>query len=268
MNLKHLTDKILLSETRDLVSQERKISAKLLHYLKEIESRRLFSDLGYGSLFDLLVKEFKYSEASASRRIQSARLLKTLPEIEMKIENGNLNLTNVALAAQLFKNEEIVSIPVQKQILKELEGKTKLQSEQILRGHMKRPPVERHLLSITRDIMLMVDKLTGILGNKSQEEVVRYALTVAITHAEKNKFAVAVNPRRNSLSSTRRVSSSVKREVYKRDRVCKKCGSSFRLEYDHIKPFALGGDSSAENIRLLCRSCNQRNRMTQFSQRR
>lgn len=86
MNLKHLTDKTLLSDTKYLVSKEREISLKILHHLKEIERRRLFSDLGFGSIFDYTVHELGYSEPAAARRINSARLLRDMPEIEEKLK--------------------------------------------------------------------------------------------------------------------------------------------------------------------------------------
>jgi 5-methylcytosine-specific restriction endonuclease McrA len=36
----------------------------------------------------------------------------------------------------------------------------------------------------------------------------------------------------------------------------KLCGSTFQLEFDHIQPFAKGGTSEPENLRLTCRSHN------------
>ena len=35
------------------------------------------------------------------------------------------------------------------------------------------------------------------------------------------------------------------------------CGSQYGLEFDHINPFALGGESCAENLRLRCQVHNQ-----------
>ena len=34
--------------------------------------------------------------------------------------------------------------------------------------------------------------------------------------------------------------------------------------FDHIKPWALGGETSEENLRLLCRNCNQRESIERF----
>jgi CRISPR/Cas system Type II protein with McrA/HNH and RuvC-like nuclease domain len=36
-----------------------------------------------------------------------------------------------------------------------------------------------------------------------------------------------------------------------------RCEERSGLEFDHIKPFAIGGDSSASNVRLLCSTHNQ-----------
>lgn len=37
---------------------------------------------------------------------------------------------------------------------------------------------------------------------------------------------------------------------------CVRCGSTSDLTGDHIIPLRLGGTSTAENIQVLCRSCN------------
>jgi len=42
----------------------------------------------------------------------------------------------------------------------------------------------------------------------------------------------------------------------KYDHQCLSCGSTERLEADHIVPLALGGRNEADNIQPLCRTCN------------
>ena len=59
-------------------------------------------------------------------------------------------------------------------------------------------------------------------------------------------------------TQSRYISATTKKIVFSRDGgVCQCCGSSNRLEYDHITPFSCGGKSDASNIQLLCMSCNR-----------
>lgn len=62
----------------------------------------------------------------------------------------------------------------------------------------------------------------------------------------------------SSFAQSRHVSETTKKIVYTRDGgVCKCCGSTLNLEYDHITPFSCGGSNKASNIQLLCRQCNR-----------
>ena len=88
MNLKYLTDKSLLKDTKDLAQQYRSVTTKLLHHLREIDNRKLFTELGYTSLFAYIVRELGFSESSAARRLSAMKLIKEMPEIEQKIESG------------------------------------------------------------------------------------------------------------------------------------------------------------------------------------
>ena len=69
-----------------------------------------------------------------------------------------------------------------------------------------------------------------------------------------------------SQSQSRYVPQDLKRRVWERDRgQCTyqdsktgvKCESRFRLQFDHIQPFALGGKTDFQNLRLFCFQHNQ-----------
>ena len=124
MNLKHLTDKTLLNDARKLSLEERRLSSQLLYHIREIEKRKLFSDLGYSSLHQYLVMELKYSDGAASRRVKASRLLEQLPKLKEKIIDGSLSLSNISLAAGFFKNEKIESPKEKADILSQIENKT------------------------------------------------------------------------------------------------------------------------------------------------
>lgn len=63
---------------------------------------------------------------------------------------------------------------------------------------------------------------------------------------------VPAAPRMNS-------EAEVSRQVWKRDQsACTNCGSTYAIQEEHIVPKAAGGKYTLENIKLLCRKCNQR----------
>ncbi|MBI2645529.1 MAG: HNH endonuclease, partial [Deltaproteobacteria bacterium] len=66
-------------------------------------------------------------------------------------------------------------------------------------------------------------------------------------------------------NNSRYIPQAIQREVYKRDEGrCsyvssegKHCGEKNFLELDHVHPWGLGGSTTSENLRLLCRAHNQ-----------
>ena len=82
----------------------------------------------------------------------------------------------------------------------------------------------------------------------------------------KQKYAMTEHPRPpRPSSSARHIPAAVKRAVRDRDgEQCafvsesgRRCQEHARLEFDHIEPVARGGESTADNVRLVCRAHNQ-----------
>lgn len=85
---------------------------------------------------------------------------------------------------------------------------------------------------------------------------------------EKQKFAATDKPRAPRVrrpGNARSVPAQVRREVWKRDSgqctfesaTGRRCTCRRGLHFDHVKPVALGGDATLENIQLLCPRHNQ-----------
>lgn len=274
MNLKHLTDNILVSETKRLVQKERDITSELLHYLKEIDRRKLYSDYGYPSMMAFALKELSYSESSANTRIQAARMLADLPELEEKINAGSLSLTALGKASGFFRKEKIKDTRKKKEVLKKLENKSTRECEKLLMELSPNPPapkegvkivtaelhqvkvnISEETLSIVNDLKAMLG--IGVINDQFMNKVCKEALDVL----KKRKFKLAVKPR-SGVSNGRYISNDLKREVAKRTNgTCSKCGCKFMLNYDHMMPYSLGGRSDSSNLRLLCFHCNQRERI-------
>lgn len=277
MNLKHLTDKTLISDLKYLVTREREFLTRILHHLKEMDNRKLYSDLGFSSLFDYCVRELGYSGGEAHRRIQAARLLADVPELEKKIETGVLSLSNISQASQFFKQNDVDQVSDKKAVLTQLENLSSREGERMLfvmsgEEKMEKESEKRISSSKVKISIILADetlaslkKVKDLLGKEmSHQDLIQYMVDVTIKEIEKKKFKI-LSLSKDSLPAPqvkRVISSATKKEVYLRDKKCTNCGSTRNLNFDHQIPFSLGGKSDVSNIRLLCFNCNQRARIS------
>ncbi|MGD8415078.1 MAG: HNH endonuclease signature motif containing protein [Candidatus Latescibacterota bacterium] len=98
----------------------------------------------------------------------------------------------------------------------------------------------------------------------SFQEIFKFALSYL---REREDLALQDKPRKSSAkTNTRYIPKTVKQQVWKRDKGrCtyvgsngKRCNSEHNLEYDHYPvPYARGGPSTANNLRLLCAKHNK-----------
>ena len=84
-------------------------------------------------------------------------------------------------------------------------------------------------------------------------------------------------PSRRAVRVARAIPAELRRFVWRRDEgICtfvdpetgQRCGSRHLLQIDHIQPFAMGGTSSADNLRLLCGAHNRHRARKSFGSRR
>lgn len=102
----HLTNRELLSRAAKLVRTERKITLEILNAINAVYARRAYAEAGYSSCYTWLTKGLGYSESAASRRLRSAEMLRTVPAIAKKIEDGAINLSTLAQTQSAIRNEE------------------------------------------------------------------------------------------------------------------------------------------------------------------
>jgi len=113
------------------------------------------------------------------------------------------------------------------------------------------------------------DLLRHSIPDGDPATIVDRALTLLIQQAKRNKTGAVVRPGRSrprhghTLAENRHVSASVRREVWARDQGrCGfegsegRCAEAGGLEFHHVIPFALGGLTTVENLRLRCRAHN------------
>lgn len=104
--LSRLNNFELEASLKDLVSKERKLLHVILEHIKEVDTRKLYLERAYSSLYEYLTKELSYSGSAAMRRIEAARLLKEVPLLKEKIQDGSLNLSQICELSKAIKEKE------------------------------------------------------------------------------------------------------------------------------------------------------------------
>ena len=116
----------IMNELKSEVRAERRSSAKIVRYLAAIDSKRLYLQLGFSSLYELATRELGYSSSAAMRRIKAARVVNADPSVIAKLESGELNFSTVDVLAN-FVNE-----PVLKDLTQQFCGRSREDAEKIV----------------------------------------------------------------------------------------------------------------------------------------
>lgn len=282
MKLTHVSDSEIMQKTESIVREEREVLTQLLHHFREIERRRLFSDFKYGSLHKMLVGHFGYSDDEAYRRVAAARLLAEIPEIEPKINLGELSLAHLGLAQSHFRQEQRVqSCQLSKKskllLLDQISSQPIREAQRIIYANSSVPPLVRteritvvsqteseFRFSASKNLEKKIDELKGLLAHKypdlSLGELMVIVCDIAIEKLKDEKSSVA-----HRKQSVKKSALRIRRETHEKgNHRCSNCHSMYAVEIDHIKAKALGGKDTQENLRLLCKSCNQREAIKQL----
>jgi len=261
--------RVLVERTKQLVAEERKITAQVLEHLRQIEQHRVYVEWGYPSLFEFCVKELSYSESAAQRRISSMRLMRELPEVKQHIEEGALTLTAIAHAQQVFREKNFTT-EAKREILNTLHGKTTREVEQQLATiHPKKARERKRILNDKQvEVTVVLDQallqqLKDHFSHVKPGATVSELIELMARKILKSPPAPEVAPQVR-FPQKRYIPPAVKRFVQERDRSCtyispegRRCSSTYLLQFDHIHTFAQGGPTTAENLRLRCAVHNQ-----------
>lgn len=290
MDLSKLTDTVLLERTAGLVLSERKITHLILWHINEVETRRLFSVIGFSSMMDYLVEYLKYNSSSAYERFQASRLLRRIPQLAEKLEEGSLNLTqlvqvNVCINKEA-KSGNDVSLEQTVQIFENIESLNKFETQKALAIEFNQP-IQMHEiikpqrdnsvrmeLTFTEEQMASLKKVKDLISHSLPDatwaEIISYLSNKQIQKSlGKEKASKASTPTTTQSFPAAGVRKSIKittrRELLTKANHCceyvdpiskKRCSGKFQLQIDHIVPLALGGSNEESNLRVLCRTHN------------
>jgi 5-methylcytosine-specific restriction endonuclease McrA len=116
-------------------------------------------------------------------------------------------------------------------------------------------------LTIKKDLKTKIDQVKSLLSHQNPEGDLNKLLELMCDIVIKKKVPTSQRRASTAPKVSRYIPSTVKQEVYFRDKGCctftdhktkQKCLSTHLLQYDHIKPIAFNGETSVQNLRLLC----------------
>ena len=131
------------------------------------------------------------------------------------------------------------------------------------------PDRYRVQFTASRALRDTLDRLGTLMPGCELAEIIERAVTETLARLEAKRFAKARRPRAKPSQPelarpSRHIPAAVRRAVHERDGGrCRfvstqgeRCRARERLEFHHVHPWALGGDPTVANIRLMCRAHN------------
>jgi len=281
-----LTNQEIEQRLEKLIEDERRSTKDILERINLAYERKIYLERGYPRMFDWLTRHYGYSESAAQRRIQAAKLIKTVPEAANVFTDGKVNLTVLAKTQSAFQCKErfsgqTLTAEEKIEVLKKVENQSVQAAENTLitlfpeletkltfeRRTLLSPESTRLSLTLSNQTVDELERIKDLLSHSIPDA--NFATIIGILTQDyllkkdpllKNTTAVP------SFKSPHSLSLALRRAVIFRDQgKCTYkdlesgtiCGSTYQIEIDHIKPRAIGGGNELENLRCLCRNHNQ-----------
>ena len=128
--MQEISNEQLVETIQTLRGDEKRVVAKLIRYLHELDERRYYRELGFSSLHAYCTERLGYSNSAAWRRISTARALETCPELTEKLERGDLSLCTASQIARVVTPEN------KEELFAQTEGKSKREVEKVLSNYL------------------------------------------------------------------------------------------------------------------------------------
>lgn len=257
MNLKSLSDKMFLESFSSAVSAERIVTAEIIEYVKEMDRRKLYLEIGFTSLFQFMTEHLGYTPGSAQRRIDSARMLRDVPELKDKLESGEINLMQVATLARAVREKEkttTVTAAQKRDILATIESLDVVKSEQQIAQMLDVSIKTKEIKRFQKDESVRIEATFS----KAQVELLDQVKSL-ISHTHLNpsfsevfEFLAKKFVQKKIGKGNARSTATVAVPGCEWSANGKICGSKFQVQKDHIQPRWAGGDSNPENLQWLC----------------
>lgn len=285
-----MSNEELWLSTKDVFSRERVACIESIRHLREIESRKLNLERGYGGLLEPCMEEFRLSQTASFQRIACLRVVQELPEAERMLESGELTMSVVAMVRRFFRREDDRgahwSYNKKVGLLETLKGLSCREAQKVLVSHNDEftdpdgvDYVSEKMVRLRMHMKVSdhkaIEKLRQLYSH-THPGMTDCELFLKLVKAELDKRTVMRRGEDDAEplpTSESRITAAVKREVWKKahlgcafisPRTGRRCGSLHMLEIDHILERAAGGTNDLKNLQLCCDKHNRFKSETRF----
>ena len=241
-----LSDEELVSRIAALCLEGRRLVARLIVHLIEVEDRALDKKSACSSMWEFCTQRLKMSDGEASRRLNATRLVRRFPSVLGRIERGEIHLSALRQLRPYLDEENVDAV------LDEAKGKTRRQLDEMTTataGARVEP------LSATGVLVQMTMTAEGYADLKRAKELLGHCIPDGDT-------VKVIERALRTPAKPGHIAAATRREVFARDgERCtyvdtegRRCVCRTRIELDRIQPRARGGGDEASNLRARCRS--------------
>jgi hypothetical protein len=258
-----IVDKMAMDAAEKFLVSE----ATLLDCIARVDRDKVYKRFDYASLFVYCTKRLKLSESNAYAFISVARKSQQVPALAEAVANGVLNVSQA---------KRIVSV-IEPENASDWIGKAATSKQRALESEVARtqpaPPIKERVRAVGGDMAEMklvipqalvkeVERLQEVRGC-SMIEAIWFAVGDTLKRHDPIRKAERNLGKRTQPSSRivqRTPPAQVRHEVTLRDEArCthrrpdgSRCENKRWLHFHHERPFAIGGQSNADNLTLLC----------------
>ncbi len=140
-----MTNTEIVLKLKAKTQEESKLLVEILNLLELVRNRHIYTEYGFSSLFEFCLKELKYSEGAAMRRINALRLQSQSPELKKMIHenlaNRQLNLSQIGAVAKIERSDDL-SVAQIKQALVASQGTSARETENVIRKKLDLKPLK------------------------------------------------------------------------------------------------------------------------------
>ena len=142
--LESISDDRLLERVEVVVARSNQLTAELLAYLAEVETRGLHLRQACSSLFAFCVERLHMSESAAGKRITAMRVARRFPVVLEMLAGAEIHLTTVNMLAAHLTEENHVDV------LARARHRSKREIERLMAELAPRPDVPSQVVTLPR----------------------------------------------------------------------------------------------------------------------